>query len=87
MKYFFASSIALAGVVVGLPHNAAPRAEDPEVPTELGLNRFFISKSCTEAEQKQITESFHDSQKLADALKTWEPAGKNQDVMDTYMGT
>lgn len=77
---------ALASVVAALPQNADPGAKDPGLPTAQGVKRIWVSKSCTETEQQQISEAFYDAQKLANALKSWEPTGKNQDAMDMYMG-
>jgi hypothetical protein len=87
MKHSFTYTIALAGAVVGLPQNADPGAKDPGLPTAQGVHRIYVHKSCTDTEQKQIAESFYDAQKLANSLKSWEPTGKNQEVMDMYMGT
>ena len=80
-------TLALVGAVAALPQNPDPSAEDPGLPTAQGVHRVYISKSCTEDEKKQISESFDDAKKLANALMSWEPNGKNQDAMNVYMGT
>jgi hypothetical protein len=71
---------------VALPQNVDPGTEDPGLPTPQGVHRIFISKSCSSTEQTQITESFNDAKKLANALNSWVPTGKNQDVLNAYMG-
>lgn len=90
MMHSLAYTIALANVVVALPQKVHLRAEDPGLaatPATKGINRVFVSNSCNEAEQNHLKQAFNDAQLLANALNTWVPAGKNQDVMNTYMGT
>lgn len=87
MKHSLAYAIALASVVVALPQKAHPRAEDPRLLTTQGITRKYVSASCNETEKKKIEDSFQDAQLLASALNSWVPNGKNQDVMNMYMGT
>lgn len=86
MKHSLAYTIAFASVAVALPQKAHPRADDP-VPAMKGINASFVPNSCNEAEQNHIKQAAIDAQLLADALNTWVPGGKNQDVMNMYMGT
>jgi hypothetical protein len=78
--------LTLASAITALPQNADPSSKDPGLPTAQGVHRIWVSKSCTNDEQLQISEAFYDAGRLANALKTWEPTGKNQDAMDMYMG-
>ncbi|PVH97433.1 hypothetical protein DM02DRAFT_658290 [Periconia macrospinosa] len=87
MKRCIQYTLALASTVAALPQNADPCAKDPGLPTAQGVKRIWVSKICNETEQLQISEAFYDAQKLANALKSGEPTGKNQDVLDMYMGT
>jgi hypothetical protein len=84
---YLSSGLVLIAGVAALPQNVDPGSQDPGLPTAQGVHRIWVSKSCSKSEQSQIAESFYDAQKLANALKSWDPTGKNQDVMDTYMGT
>ena len=77
---------AAAGAALAMPQLADPGSEDPGLPTPLGARRIWISKSCSGTEQQQITESFNDAKLLAQSLDSWVPNGKNQDIMNTYMG-
>jgi hypothetical protein len=60
--------------------------QNPGLSIASGVNRVWISNSCSATEKATAKQAFSEGKSLTNAFNSWNPGADHQDVMDIYMG-